>query len=85
MKKPKHTYDVLAKQVMCSCTIIRPIRVKVVTLKTGRLFEETETAYPSRAHRFTRMPFSFSCEVHVTQLFSFPCSVCLHSVSCAKC
>jgi hypothetical protein len=44
---------------------------KVVTLKPGRFFEETGTAYLSRAHGFTLMPFSFSCEVHVTQLFSF--------------
>jgi hypothetical protein len=24
VKKPTHAYDVLAKQLMCSCTIIRP-------------------------------------------------------------
>jgi hypothetical protein len=38
-----------------------------LVLKPGRFFEETGTAYLSRAHGFTLMPFYFSCEVQIIE------------------
>jgi hypothetical protein len=83
VKKPTHTYDVLAKQFMCSCTIIRPRQSQSCHFKTSELIWIYRNCLPvASTWIHTHAIFVL---FHVTQLFSFPCFVCLHSVSCAKC